>query len=276
MTQYVKLLTLLLIGMANQVLADKTYTVGVVPQFGSRQITQIWQPILSEVSRSSGIDLQLTASPNIATFEKQLDDGMFDFAYMSPYHALTAQKSQGYNPILKDSERKLYGIIVVKKDSPIQSVTELEGQTVAFPSRTALGATQLPKAELFRKFNLRMNSLYVKSHSSVYLNVIMGTTIAGGGVQNTLAQQDAKIRDKLRILYTTEAVSPHPITVHPRVSQATQERVKAAFLALGEHPRTKALLAKIPIKKIGSATLGDYHSIKKLALDAFDDHNAAQ
>ncbi|MBQ0723874.1 MAG: phosphate/phosphite/phosphonate ABC transporter substrate-binding protein [Cycloclasticus sp.] len=276
MTRLLKLITLLVLGIPTSVLASETYTVGVVPQFGPRQITQIWQPILSEVSRSSGVQLRLKASPNMATFEKQLNNGVFDFAYMSPNHAVTTHRRQTYKPLLKDRERQLFGIIVVKKDSLIQSVQELNGQTIAFPSSSAIGATLLPKAELSRKFNITMNSLYVKSHSSVYFNVVMGTVIAGGGVQKTFAQQDKKIRDKLRILYATESVSPHPIGVHSRVSQAVQEKITSAFLALDQQTETRQLLAKIPIKKIGSATISDYDAVKKLQLETFQDNKSTQ
>lgn len=66
----------------------------------------------------------------------------------------------------RDNGHSLVGIIVVKKDSPVQSASELDGKTVAFPSPNALGATLLPRAEFDRKFNIKVNELYVKSHSS--------------------------------------------------------------------------------------------------------------
>lgn len=89
----------------------------------------------------------------------------------------------------RDNGHSLVGIIVVKKDSPVQSASELDGKTVAFPSPNALGATLLPRAEFDREFNIKVNELYVKSHSSVYLNVLLGKTAAGGGVQKTLSLQ---------------------------------------------------------------------------------------
>ncbi|MEH6502886.1 MAG: phosphate/phosphite/phosphonate ABC transporter substrate-binding protein [Cycloclasticus sp.] len=259
----------LLLLLSNGTLASEVHSVGVVPQFESRQIAHIWQPILKEVSRRSNIQLKLKASPNMVAFEKQLKEGVFDFAYMNPYQAVTSQQIQGYKPLLKDNGRKLFGIIVVKKDSPIRSVQELDGQQVAFPSATALGATLLTRAELARKFNITLNGLYVKSHSSVYLNVIMGTAIAGGGVQNTLLQQPAAILGKLRVLYTTDTVPSHPISAHPRVSPPIQATIQQTFLDLGNDKKGQQLLANIPMKKIGPATIGDYDVVKNLKLEKF-------
>lgn len=247
----------------------KVYTVGVVPQFEARRIALIWQPILDEVSKRSGLKLELKASPNIPDFETQFSAGEFDFAYMNPYHAILANEKQGYTPLLRDNGRSLFGIIVVKKDSPIQSVKELDGKTVAFPAPNALGASLLPRAELDRKFNIKTNDIYVKSHSSVYLNVLLGKAAAGGGVQKTLSQQPEKIRDQLRILYKTNQVPPHPLSAHPRIDKSIQDRVTAAFLELGSSDEGKALLKKIPMKKIGGASIKDYGPIRKLGLDEY-------
>lgn len=263
------LFILLLSQITNTALAEKTYSIGVVPQFEALRTAKIWQPILDEIKHLSGVKLELKASPTIPKFEKQIYDGEFDFAYMSAYHAIMANKKQGYLPLLRDNDHSLIGIIVVKKDSPIQSVSELDGKTVAFPSPNALGATLLPRAEFDRKFNIKVNELYVKSHSSVYLNVLLGKTAAGGGVQKTLSQQPEKIRDNLRILYQTSAVPTHPLTAHPRVSSSVREKVKAAFLKLGNSEKGKALLNKIPVKKIVPTSIEDYQPLKEMGLDKY-------
>ena len=263
------LLFLALLSFTNTVLADNTYSVGVVPQFETRRISQIWQPVLDEVSRRSGVKLELKASPNIPQFENQFNAGEFDFAYMNPYHAIVANEKQGYNPLLRDNGRSLYGIIVVKKDSPVQAVNQLDGKTVAFPAPNALGAALLPRAEFDRNFHIKVNEIYVKSHSSVYLNVLLGKATAGGGVQKTLAQQPDKIRDQLRILHKTSKVPPHPISAHPRVDKSVLDKVKAAFLELGNSEEGKALLKKIPMKKIGSASMEDYAPLRKMGLNKY-------
>jgi phosphonate transport system substrate-binding protein len=59
---------------------------------------------------------------------------------MNPYHAIRANKKHGYAPLVRDVGRSLFGIIVVKKDSPIETVSELDGEIVAFPAPNALGA----------------------------------------------------------------------------------------------------------------------------------------
>jgi len=249
--------------------AAETYTVGVVPQFDIRQIERIWQPILKEVSARSGVTLKLNASTSIPAFEKEFESGEFHFAYMNPYHAIVANQQQGYTPILRDLGKRLFGIIVVHKDSPITEIKQIDGKKVAMPAPNALGASLLPRAEFATKFNIKPKISYVRSHDSVFLNTAMGISDAGGAVMATFNRQPKEVRNQLRILYKTGDVPKHPITVHPSVPADVAKRVTAAFLELGNSSKGKALLSKIPMKKIGSTKLKDYQMLIDMGLKDF-------
>ena len=210
------------------------YSFGVVPQFEQRKLFRIWRPILDELEKRTGLSFHLVGSPKIPVFEKKYMAGIYDFAYMNPYNILQAYKSQGYIPLIRDGGRVLKGVLVVRKDSPIQSMKELAGKQVAFPARNALGASLMIRADLDRLHVVEIIPRYVQTHSSVYLHVAMGMTEAGGGVVSTLRAQKAEIQNRLRVLYETQAVNPHPVSVHPRVPLEDQEKVRRAFLAMAQ------------------------------------------
>lgn len=258
-----------LLSFNTQAKEASVYTIGIVPQFEIRHIRKIWKPIINEIEKKTGIKLKLLGSPTIPDFEKEFNAGKFDFAYMNPYHLLLANKAQGYTPLVRDNGRKLHGIIVVRSDSPIKTVKDLDDKKIAFPAPNALGASLLIRANLKNIFNINIHPVYVKTHSSVYLNVVVKQTAAGGAVQKTLNQQKANIKGALKVLYRTPKVSPHPLAVHPRVPITDAEKIKDALLMLGENPTGKALLAKIPMKKIGPASMDDYTPLLKLHLEEF-------
>lgn len=249
----------------------KEFSFGVVPQFSARKISGIWTPILKRLSKETGHTFKLKLSTNIPAFEKSFARGDYDFAYMNPYHAVVAHDNNGYQPLLRDVGRSLYGIIVVKKDSAIKFVKELDGKKVAFPAPNALGAALLPRYELSKKFGIKVEEKYVRSHSSVYLNVALGLTAAGGGVQKTLSQQPQKIRDQLRIINKTQEVPPHPITAHKRIPLKIRGEVTRAFLGIAESTEGEALLRKVPIKAIGKSNIEDYSMLRKMGLAEFYD-----
>ena len=268
----VRLIAVLLVAagllVTNPSLAE-TYTVGVVPQFNARTLQSIWTPILQELERRTGHTFELRGSKSISAFEKQFMAGEFDFAYMNPYHFILARKTQGYLPLVRDTGKRLRGILVVRKDVAIDDVEQLQDKAIAFPSPNALGASLMLRAQLAREFNLRFEPRYVKSHDSVYLNVVTGRMVAGGGVGRTLARQPSEVREQLRVLYTTPAVASHPVTVHPRVPETVRSMVKNALIAMGESESERQLLAKIPIGTAGEALSEDYVPLQKMGLDAF-------
>jgi phosphonate transport system substrate-binding protein len=251
--------------VAGSALAD-TYVLGVTPQFERRQLFAIWTPILNELSRRTGHTFQLATSPNIREFERQYNSGAFDLAYMNPY--LVVVNPQGYQPILRDAN-PVRGILVVRKDSPIQSAADLEGREIVFPAPNAIGASLLIRAELTRKMKVRFSPRYVQSHTAVYLNVVQGLAAAGGGVQKTLDEQKDAVKDQLRVVYTTAPVPSLPIAVHPRLPARAREAIRAAFLEFAATPEGAALLKEVPIAHLTAASPKDYEPLRDLALQEF-------
>ncbi len=248
---------------------NDTYSFGVVPQFEQRKLFRIWRPILDELEHRTKLSLKLVGSPKIPVFEQKYLEGTYDFAYLNPYHLLMAHDAQGYMPLIRDGGRMLKGILVVAKESPIQSVRELSGKEVAFPSPNALGASLLMRTELAKLHSVEVIPRYVQTHSSVYLHVALGLTEAGGGVASTLNAQKPDIRQKLRVLYETRTMNPHPISVHPRVPEADREKIRQALLEMAKTETGAALLAKIPISRAMTASLEDYTPMYSWGLEEF-------
>lgn len=246
-----------------------SYTFGVVPQFQHRRILKIWRPILNEIEKRTGIKLNLTGTPTIPAFEKKFMKGDLDFAYMNPYHILVASQSPGYIPLVRDGSRRLQGILVVRKDSKIKNMIELNNKLVAFPSPNALGASMLIRADLEKRHDIKLIPKYAQTHSSVYLHVVKGLVVGGGGVMSTFKAQKPEIREKLKIIFKTRSVIPHPVTAHPRVPKHHVRKIKAAFLALGKTQEGREMLSKIPMKKIVSSFKDEYMSLADWGLDKY-------
>lgn len=259
----------LLAGLPRTAIATESYSFGVVPQFEARRLSEIWLPILAELERRTGYHFEMVGSPRIPEFESAFVQGGFDFAYMNPYHALVAGDRQGYRALVRDGGRQLFGVLVVAKDAPYKTVADLAGQTIAFPAPNALGAALLMRADLHRNFSLRYVASYVSTHSSAYLNVLLGEAEAAGGVMATLNRQDTYIRENLRVLYETTHLPPHPVMVHPRVSTEVADAVRRAFLDMAYTKEGAAMLAQVPIRELIGASQDEYEVLRDLHLEDY-------
>lgn len=249
--------------------AQNSYTVGVVPQFATQIISSTWEPILAELSARTGESFTLVIETDITQFEVAFERGDYDIAYMNPWHAVIANETQGYLPIVKDGANPLKGILVVKADSEISEVSQLENAEIAFPSPNALSASLLMRTELATLHGLTVTPLYVRTHPSVYLNVALGKSLAGGGVLRTLLAQPQSLQDQVKIIYETREVSPHPIVVHPSLSEDTRQKLTTALLDIAADSKGRALFSGIPMQQPTAANLAEYLALREWRLREF-------
>ena len=243
--------------------------VSVVPQRPPAETFAVWTPLLQQLGQVSKQCFVLRVAPTIPTFEAELRSGRADCVYMNPYHAVLAQRWRGYIPLVRDGSKPLRGLLVVRKDSPIRSIRELNGQAVAFPSPNAFAATLLPRVLLARQ-GITIQPVFENTHSNVYRSVALGMLPAGGGINNTLRRERPELREELRVLWQTPPFPSHPFACLPSLAQARREALQAGFLTLATNPANHGLLDAIQIPEPVRADFRrDYQALVGLGLERF-------
>ncbi len=249
--------------------AQKSLSFGVVPQQSATRLAEEWGPLLAEISRRSGVALVFKTAPSIPVFEERLAKGEYDLAYMNPYHYVVFHAAVGYQAFAKEQDRRLKGILVVRKDSAYRKPADLAGKTVVFPAPAAFAASILPQAELGR-MKIAIDARFVASHDSVYRAVASGLQEAGGGIQRTFEAMPAEIRDALRVLSETPAYTPHAFAAHPRVPPGAVSKVLAAMATLAGDESGQRLLAPLAFKGITAAQDKEWSDIRTLDINLLE------
>jgi len=244
--------------------ANTSLTFGFVPQQSAARLAKSWIPFLEYLSEQTGLQISFDTTPDIPAFEHALAAGKYDLAYMNPYHYVVYSKQPGYIAFGKAKGKKIRGILVVHKDSPIQSVQELAGKDIAFPSPFSFAASMLPRSYLATE-NIEVNPVYVKSHDSVYRNVASKRMIAGGGVIRTFNVIDSTIKENLRILWTSEGFTPHAFAAHPRVAKESVRAIVRAMTSL-DTKESKALLKGLHLEGFDAASDSEWDDVRRLKL----------
>ena len=244
-------------------------TIGIVPQQSASRVAEDWGPLLTELSRRSGVPLVFRTAPSIPAFEERLAKGAYDLAYMNPYHYVVFHKAAGYQAFAKEKDRRLKGILVVRKNSAYQKPADLAGATVVFPAPAAFAASILPQAE-FGRLKIAITAKFVASHDSVYRAVASGLQEAGGGIQRTLEASPPEVRDALRVLTETPAYTPHAFAAHPRVPVDSIAKVLAAMVSLAGDEAGRSLLLPLAFKGLTGAQDKEWNDIRGLDLDLLE------
>ena len=254
--------------------SDPVYSVYVVPQLPATQSFTHWARVLEQIGKIAGLCFDLYVPPTIPAFESKFLDGVPDFAFMNPYHAVMAHEAQGYIPLIADSKIKLEGIVLIKADSTLTDLKQLNGSKLAFPSPNAFAATLLIRS-LLAKDGIEIEPIYVRSHNNVYRSVIIGDVLAGGGVNNTFTREPPEIKNGLKILYRTPKFMPHPLSANPKVPEVIREKVIKAFLFLAETDAGKKMLDEIQIPvPVRVNYQADYLPLEKLGVKKFVVHGS--
>nr|WP_315466323.1 phosphate/phosphite/phosphonate ABC transporter substrate-binding protein [uncultured Rhodoferax sp.] len=262
------LLLLAWLGSAFRAHAE-TYSFAVVPQFPVVEVFRTWRPLLDALEAETGHKFELKTSESIPKFEASFMGGEPDFVYMNPYHAVMARGAAGYVPLVRSKE-PLSGILVVRSDSTMHDITELRGRTIAYPSPNAFGASLYMRALLGERFKIATEPVYVQTHVNAYRAVIRGDHVAAGGIRSTLEREPSEVRDKLRVMYETPATSSHPVMAHPRMSTATRNAVRAAFMKVAKTEAGGKLLDAVSLHGLVEADYGkDYAPLEGLRLERF-------
>ncbi|QEL54856.1 phosphate/phosphite/phosphonate ABC transporter substrate-binding protein [Chromobacterium paludis] len=246
--------------------ADKPVIhVGIVPQQSALALARSWGPLLQYLGRPCALDLQFETAPDIPSFERRVAKGLYDLVYFNPLHYVQFHDSVGYQALAREKDTKLVGLIVVRKDSPIQDVRQLEGKTLALPAPEAFAASVLPRAEL-DAMGVHVGVRYVGSHDSVYLAVRQGLFPAGGGINRTWSQQPDAVRQELRILWQTPPHTPHAFATRPGMPDSQRQCLLQAMTHLPDTPEGQALLQHVNLKPLTAARDEDWNDIRRLGI----------
>jgi len=247
----------------------KALTLAVVPQFQAADVHRNWTPVIERIKQVTGLNVVLRITKDIPTFEDEFQAGQADLVYLNPYHQVMAHRAQGYVPLVRDAQL-LTGIVVVRKDDPIQSMAQLAGKEIAYPAPNAFGASLLVRSHLAEVDKVQTQPFYAKTHTNAYRQVIVGKSAAAGGVRATLEKEPEEVRAALRVLWETPGAAPHPLSAHPRVPAQQAQAIANAILKMAAEPQGQELLKAILMPQpIRADYARDYRPLEKLKLDKY-------
>jgi ABC-type phosphate/phosphonate transport system substrate-binding protein len=206
--------------------------------------TEAWNQVLSFLSRKSGLELKYEPSTSQLDFELKLAKGYYDLAYTTPMQFHAFREFPGYQAQAKRKSQPIRGMIFVKKNGPISTLSELRGSTIAFPGLLDFAASVVPRESL-SKLKFDVIPQFLPSQSAVYKGIAHGKYIAGGGTDESFRALPPEIRNSIRMLWDSPGFSPYPLIAHPRVDFFSLTKLKRALVNMVKDEEGKELLKYI-------------------------------
>ena len=219
---------------------QKAYTFNVLNQRSIALTAQYWNPILTHVSKKSGVPLELklakTAQEGNAIAEKH----GYDFLYTN--HFFTAERDRlGYKVIARPAGEGIRSQIVVPEDSAIQTLQDLSGKDVAFVSPDAFAGYWLPMDALL-KAKVRINVVFTGNQEASSAQLRVNKVSAAGVNSSVLARYARRESFNYRALWTSEIYQDLCIMASPKVPADKVAAVRAAFINMIKDPEGRQVL----------------------------------
>lgn len=233
-----------------------------IPPVMYRRLT----PLTEYLGKQLGQPVRLQLSPDMPAAIHGLASGQVDIAYLTPVAYLRAHSEGNAQLVAKtvtEGRGSFQLMIVVREDSPIQSVDDLRGVRFAFGDQAAL----LQRAVVVGA-GMPLESLGEYRFLGHYDNIVRGVMsgdFQAGILKDTMA---FKWQGKgIRILYSSPALPPYNIAASGNMDPQTLAKLRAAFLGLNaQDPQQAEVIKALDKKYDGFAAVEDaeYDIVRQL------------
>lgn len=237
------LLTLLALLAMRPALAGeaRTYYFSPVNQYGIELTARYWNPLIRYVSERAGVQLQLKLGRTSADTTAYVLAHEVDFVFTN--HLFSPQRDRlGWKTFGRRNTPPIHSQIAVLADSPVRTLEELAGQTVAFPGPEALVAYKFSHAELIHR-NVPVQVVFSGNMDGAFAQLASGRAQAVGANSQLTAGWMRREGRALRVLWQSQPLHDLALMVSKNVPQADLRAVESAFLDMAKDPEGRRLLA---------------------------------
>jgi len=225
-----------------------------IPAVMHRRLT----PLTQYLSQELGRPVTLKLAKDMAGAIRDVANGTVDLAYLTPVAYLQSHAMGQTSLVAKtitEGKGSFKLMIVVRDDSPIKSVQDLQGKKFAFGDRAAL----LQRAVVVGS-GIQLESLGKHDFLGHYDNIVravMHGEYDAGILKDTMAY---KWRGKgIRILYASEDLPPYNIAASKNISDKLLAKLKQAFLKLDpKNPEHMRIIKTLDKSYDGFAATSDH------------------
>ena len=220
--------------------AQQVYSFNVLLQRSVALTAQYWNPILTHVSKKSGVPLELKLNKTAQESNAIADRLGYDFLYTN--HFFTPERDRlGYKVFARPAGPGIRSQIVVPEDSPIQTLHDLNGKDVGFVTPDGFTGYWLPYDALLRA-KVKINVVFTGNQEASFAQLRVNKIAAAGVNSSVMARWSRRESFAYRALWTSELYGDLCIMASPKVPKDKVAAVQLALVNMVNDPEGKRVL----------------------------------
>lgn len=231
---------------SNTVFADShPLSLGIFPYASTSKLITHHKNIQKHINKADKLNISLVTAKNVPTYITNLANFKYDLIYSAPHVARFAEKKYGYQRIAMTSHQ-IRGVIIVKKDSAIKSLSDLKNKTLSLaPKKTILHQVtlkQLKDNNISPDKNIHLK--IVNTHNNAIYDVIKGDSDAAVTGIKLWKKLNPKHKKQLRQLSLTKPTTGFIILAKPKLDKSLVKELQKNFLSFNNTLAGKTYIFK--------------------------------
>ena len=220
---------------------NQAYNFSPVNQYGLELTASYWNPIISYVSRKSGVKLQLKIGRTSADTTAYVLANEVEFVFSN--HLFSPDRDNlGWKVFGRRDTAPIRSQIVVLADSPIKRLDQLANETVAFPGPEATVAYKFSYAHLLNQ-RIPVQVVFAGNMDGAFAQLASGRVKAVGTHTQISAGWSKRENKSLRALWESEPLNDLALMASRNVDARDLAAVSKAFLEMNKDPVGQKVLA---------------------------------
>lgn len=263
--------------------ADDALLLGVIPRRSAAETAKFFTPLAEYLSRRIGREVKLVTSKSFDAFWADIRAQRYDVVHCNQYQYIRSSKDYKVIAVTQEFGRKsVPGVLFIRADSGIKSVSELRGKTVIFGGGKDAMLSYIAPRYLLLKSGLKERDF--KSEFAVNpLNALVAlyhkqADAAGGGL-GLLEQPEVKSAidtREIKVLASTQPLLFLPWTVKRSMPPKLGEAIQSALLDLKLDESGAKILSAAVMTGIEKAEDRDYDPHRRMTAEVMKSEEAGK
>lgn len=247
-------------------------TLGVFPFLQTARLDRLFAPTASRLGELTGVPVTIRSSSDMQEFRERIKQQRYDLIFIQPFDYIRFAADAGYIPLARwsfkgtrDHPGMLNAVFVVRKDSPIHSIGDLQGKNIVAPPYESAVAI-LGELELRKQFP---QHTVTPEYRPDHLSCLQQVATRNADVCICAAPPLAMFRKKhgipLRTIHVSQWTPSSLYAIHQRIPVPLRQKLRESLLSWHvEHETDRQYLLNGVWSHLHPASDNDYDAVRTL------------